>query len=203
MFRRITTLSLIALFSLTAIWITSLFWVRPKDVATYRSFLEEQKQLAATGKSIPSSAYQAREQVRKDIWYLDGTRRLHYRIESDASTLTLVPMNQKIDIIENLQKIRCWMQDKIYEAPGTQTAMQQIRYFEADKGSYQYTTQQFLAQTVTLSLFRTPGVDLPLHTNLSGAFLKGIAKDVSFSVSGKTPQFQAQQFKAIFNKSDL
>jgi hypothetical protein len=204
MFRRVTLLSFLIVSSVFILWTMSLGWVRPKDLSTYRLYLKQQQEIASSGKALPTSAYQTRENVRKDIWYLEnGPTRLHYRIESESSLLTLVPTDHKIDIIENLQKIRCWMQDKVYANTTDQATMQQVRFFEADTGSYQYTTQQFLAQSVALSLFRIPGSELPLLCDPKTAFLKGIAKDVSFSVSGKTPQFQAQQFKASLNKADL
>jgi hypothetical protein len=99
-------------------------------------------------------------------------------------------------VIENLEKIQCWMQDKLFVTPDA-SKMQQTRFFIADHGTYQYSTQKFLAQTVELSLFRLPGHTLPQTFDPKAAFLKGIAKDVSFSVSGKVPHFQAEQFKAV------
>jgi hypothetical protein len=86
------------------------------------------------------------------------------------------------------------MQDKLY-AEGD-VVMQQMRFFEADQGVYQYSTGQFAANSVILSLFRVPGVQLPTTIDPSKAFLQGIAQDVSFSIAGKTTQFQAQKFKA-------
>jgi hypothetical protein len=105
-----------------------------------------------------------------------------------------LPIDDKLDIIENLQQIQCWMQDKLY-AQG-KVAMQQMRFFEADQGIYQYSTQRFAANTVALSLFRVPGIQLPATIDPRTAFLRGIAQDVSFSIAGKTTQFQAKEFKA-------
>ena len=80
--------------------------------------------------------------------------------------------------------------------------MQQMRFFEAEEGLYRYNLQQFLAQSVTLSLFHLPGHNLPTTVNTEKAFMKGLAQDVSFSVSGKTPQFQAKQFKATIRQDE-
>jgi len=106
----------------------------------------------------------------------------------------LLPIDDKMDIIENLQHIQCWMQDKLY-AQGS-APMQQMRFFEADQGLYQYSSQKFTANSVALSLFRIPGIQLPTTIDAKTAFLRGIAQDVSFSIAGKTTQFQAQRFKA-------
>jgi hypothetical protein len=102
-------------------------------------------------------------------------------------------------MIENLEGVNCWMQDKFFLSNGA--PMQQMRYFEADYGTYHYMNQQFLAKAVTLSIFRIPGMVLPYSLSPSEAFLSGIAQNVSFSVSGKTPQLQAQQFKASLKEA--
>lgn len=80
--------------------------------------------------------------------------------------------------------------------------MQQIRFLAAEDGLYRYTTQEFLAQSVALSLYRLEGHNLPKETVTVKPFLKGIADDVSFAVSGKNPQFQAKHFKAELNRSE-
>ena len=61
-----------------------------------------------------------------------------------------------------------------------------------------YASQEFLAQSVALSLYRLGGHELPKEM-LAKPFLKGIAEDVSFAVSGKSPQFKAKHFKAELN----
>ena len=148
----------------------------------------------------PFAADQKRLGVRKDIWFTqEDQSRLHFRIDSNSSTLTLLPQDDKVDMIENLEGVRCWMQDKLYmTATGP---MQQMRYFEAKTGTYQLTSQQFLAHAVHLSLFRLPGSVLPTLLNPKTAFLRGIADDVSFSVAGKSPQFQADRFRATLKPS--
>lgn len=198
MFRKTKLISLAVLCLVVGFWIFQFCAVRASDYRTYKSFLEKHE-LASSSSSVSSSTHQKRYGVRKDIWFAgEDNARLHYRIESDSSILTLLPGKKKLDIIENLEKMRCWMQDKLLYADSN--PIQQMRYFEADHGSYQYTTAQFVAQSVALSLYRLPGHELPLSYDNKSAFLRGIAEDVSFSVSGKTPQFQAQNFKAILNQ---
>ncbi len=200
MFRRTTVICLSGFGLLVAFWIFQFCVVRSTDYEKYTSFVQ-QRELASSSNSVSSSTHQKRYGVRKDIWFAqeDGSR-LHYQIESESSILTLLP-GKKFDIIENLEKMKCWMQDKLYLSSNAQP-IQQMRYFEADHGTYQYTTQQFVAQAVALSLFRLPGHALPVKYDSKSAFLRGIAQDVSFSVSGKTPQFQAQNFKAILKQSN-
>lgn len=151
-----------------------------------------------------SSTNQLRKGVRKDIWFAqDDESRLQYHIESVASVLTLLPVKNKFEVIETLQNIKCWTQDKLYYNGENLQPMQQARYLEANEGIYHYGSQQFNAQGVTLSIFHLPGHNLSTQfLDSKKAFLSGLAKSISFTISGKTPQFQAEQFKASLLKED-
>lgn len=203
MFVRLTFICSLAVALLAAIWMIQLCMVRDKDIALYKGLMEK-KEIAATKTPAFSSTNQYRKKVRKDIWFAqDDASRLHYRIESLGSVLTLIPINNKFNIVESLDGIKCWMQDKLYYGNKDEIPMQQTRYIEANEGIYQHATQEFVAQGVALSLFRLPGHTLPTQLlDAKKAFLKGIASNVSFSVSGKTPQFQAKQFTASINKEN-
>lgn len=167
--------------------------ITESDISLYKAKLAQYQQMIAQSSS--DSASQTREGVRKDIWFSqDNDLRLQYRIESDSSILTLVPEKGKLDIVENLSNIRCWMQEKLTQTPAGAT--QQLRYLQAAEGIYRLSKQNFFASSVTLSLFRLPGHELTTPTNTSQAFLKGQAEDISFSVSGKTPHFEARHFNA-------
>ena len=172
--------------------------VQEKDIHLAR----EQHQHKKMAKSTPlfSTTEQHRKGVIKEIWFSqEEGDRLHHRICSDTSLLTIVPDGNKLDLIEKLNNITCWMQDKLYTETGKATPFQQARFLKAQEGFYKYSTQEFMAQSVDLSLYRLEGIELPLQSVKIKPFLKGIAKDVSFSVSGKTSQFKAQQFKAELN----
>ncbi len=199
MFRRATQISLFSLAVVTLLWGVFLTRVRETDLVLCQNKLDMHKQSGS--KSLFETTHQYRKGVMKDIYFVqEDLSRLHYRIESESSVLTLEPRGSKLDMIEKLEKIKCWMQDKLYTSP-TGAPMQQMRYFEANEGLYLYATQQFEAQTVALSLFRLPGHALPMHFGSTSPFLKGLAKDVSFGLSGKTPQFKAQQFQAQLQNS--
>ena len=179
--------------------VAKICFVTSDDLRHYKALVEEYKQIAA--QSLTQSTTQTRSGVRKDIFFTqDDASRLQYRIESESSVLTLAPINNKMDIVENLHNIRCWMQEKLFDM---QTApSQQIRYLKANEGTYRFSQQQFLANSVALSLFRLPGHTLSTPTSTEKAFLKGLADEVSFSVSGKTPQFVAHHFTASLRQED-
>jgi hypothetical protein len=199
MFRRLTLLSTFVFCIFAAIWVFRVCIVRPDDILRYKAFVKEQE-VATTSKKNAVAADQKRLGVRKDIWFTQEDKsRLHYRIESQSSTLTLIPVENKLEIIENLDKIKCGMQEKLFVTGTTPT--QQLRFLEADQGIYRYSTQQFIAESVTLSLYRLPGHQLPSTFDNKTPFLKGISQNVSFAISGKSPQFQAQHFQAFLRNS--
>lgn len=191
MFKKTATYTTLFLMIATIGWLVKLMYITDADLDRYEALKNAGKAIAA--KEQEKKSYQYRSGVRKDLWLAqEDHTRLHHRIASQSSRLTLVPIDDKVDIIEHLQNLQCWMQDKIF----LPTATQQLRYFEAEQGIYQYSIQRFAASSVILSLFRLQGTDLPFSLNPKTAFLQGIAQDVSFSIAGKATQFQAKQFKA-------
>ena len=199
MFKKPMVLSALGVAALIAFGTLKMSFVTQGDVDKYKGLVAQYRQLA--NQPLSDSATQMREGVRKEIWFSQEDKsRLHYRIESDSSVLTLAPSKGKFDLIENLSNIRCWMQEKLYEADSID--MQQVRYLKANEGIYRYSQQQFLASSVALSLFRLPGHELATPISTRDAFLKGNAQDISFSVSGKTPQFEAHQFTASLRQEE-
>lgn len=199
MFRKYKVLSATLVCLIGLLGIGRLCLVTGGDIARYKGMIDEYRKMAA--QSLSDNATQTREGVRKEIWFTqEDASRLQYRIESDSSVLTLAPRDGKFDIIENLSNIRCWMQEKLYEV--SNASMQQIRFLQAKEGTYYFRQQQFLANAVALSLFRLPGHQLQTPESTREAFLKGNAADISFSVSGKTPQFEAHQFTASLRQED-
>ena len=181
-------------------WIYQTTIVRSSDLALYQKWVEKRDIAAST--SNPTETNQKRKRVRKDIWFSqDDHSRLHYQITSESSHLTLTPIKNSFEIVEFLQGVKCWMQDKLFISDAKNEPLQQARLIEAENGLYRYSTQEFTANGVVLSLFRLPGHALPtIPINKNAAFLRGIAKDVSFLFSGKTPQFQARNFESMVEK---
>jgi hypothetical protein len=197
MFKRMTLVCFLSLGIMTLVWGMSLFRVRPSDLEKVKKRIDEQN--STSSKNLFSTTQQQRKGVVKEIWFTqEDNSRLHYRIASESSLLTIQPVMNRFELIEKLEKIKCWMQDKLYEPNAGAGPVQQIRFLAAQEGLYRYTTQEFLAQSVDLSLYRIGGHELPKELTTK-PFLKGIAEGVSFAVSGKNPQFKAKQFKAELN----
>jgi hypothetical protein len=195
MFRKTIFSYTFILVGFIAAWLFLALHVTANDHKRFKELQMKGQAIAAASHNQP--AKQNRAGVRKDLWItqVDG-KRLHDRIESTSSTLTLTPIDDHLDIIEHLNQIQCSMQDKLVEENGK--VFQHIRYFDANSGVYQYSTYRFTAEAVALALFRLPGSDLPTSFSKSSPYLKGVAQDVSFAVAGKASQFQAKNFKASF-----
>ncbi len=190
--RRIATLCLGILFAGTLL---AIGWPKQSDLQGYITAAEQSRELT---RSLP--VCQDRRLVCKDIWFSNaGGERLHYRIQSVTSSLNMQPRSRKIEIIERLHDMRCWMQDKIVSSEAHTT--QQSRYFTANEGVYHFLSHSLLADQATLSLYHLPGTDLPSLGCLprEDPFLIGQAEQIKMHVSGKTPLFQASNFKALLH----
>ncbi len=175
-------------------------WPKGSDRNAYRLFSGRSKKLA----SNQSPICQNRLKVCKDIWFAEaGNQRLHYRIESASSSLTLEPKGHKFDVIERLEQMRCWMQDKVFTSNRNDIS-QQTRYFTAREGVYHFLSQQLIAEKATLSLYRMPGDSLPEIGRMPHyePFMSGEAKKIAFVVAGSTPTFQAFDFKASLSSGE-
>lgn len=195
MFRKVTRACLLLLGIATLLWGFFLTRVRPSELAEIAQKVKAHKEASAS--TLFSTTQQQRKDVVKEIWFTqEDHSRLHYRIFSASSLLTIKPEGKGFDLIEKLENMQCWMQDKLYPPTTVAGPTQQIRFLAAEEGLYHYTSQEFLAQSVALSLYRMNGHDLPEKMGTTRPFLKGIAEGISFAISGKNPQFQAKQFKA-------
>ena len=85
------------------------------------------------------------------------------------------------------------------DAPGLKP-MQIVRYMEADRASYFYSTDKFVANQVNLSRHILPGHQMVLTIDKkSKPMMNGIAETVEFSMSGQL-NFKATNMKASFRR---
>jgi len=136
---------------------------------------------------------QMRSGVQKDLWIANDGFRLHHRMISPRSILTAYPKGENFEIIEEMQGMKCYLQEHIEKG---ENPTQQIRFIESASGTYRYSDQHFEAHQVFLALFRMPGDTLETTLDFNDAFLKGVAQEVSLSFSEKSPDFHAEKFKA-------
>lgn len=166
--------------------------IAPGCAPLYHKLLKESIALRSHHALERHPAHQKREGVQKDIWVVNGAERLHSRIKSRHSDLTLSQKKDKVEAIEQLKEIDCWVQEEIDPAH----SLQQIRTLYAEEGVYYFPSHRFLAQSVHLAFFRLPGADLPLSLFPEKPFLTGVASEVSFAATSKSPLFTAYHLQA-------
>ncbi len=143
---------------------------------THQEKIQEQE--VATSKSAFATTQQQRKGVVKEIWFTqEDNSRLHYRIFSESSLLTIKPEGNSFDLIEKLEKIKCWMQDKLYEPSGwswTDAADPISR--RGRRTIPLYASQEFLAQSSPFPCFDLSGHELPKEMMTSSHSSKGLQK---------------------------
>ncbi len=118
----------------------------------------------------------------KEIWITESpNRRLYHRIESKNSLLSLMPNKNKIDLVEQLRGVSCWLQKDIYMED--QLPMQELEKISAENGFYHYRSATFSAPSLLFSLFRIP---VSATVDNSGApLLTGEMDNFSFKIGEK------------------
>jgi len=129
MFKNAMILSLVLLVPILGFWAYKMTVLHSGDNERYAKMVEK-LEIASTHSNQPTN--QERKQVRKDIWFSqDDSSRLHYQIASESSQLTLTPIKNRFEIVETLDGIKCWMQDKLMKEGAEEDPMHQPRLIEA------------------------------------------------------------------------
>lgn len=177
--------------------------LRPKDRFAYDRYVSLNSAQRARHALEIHPATQHREQVQKDFWIPQGHQRQHLRILSQQSELVLHERKGKLEAVEKLRGLECWLQE--IGASGSilkKNALNEsqfLRHLTAEEGCYFYPSHHFLAQSVQLQFFRLSGFILPESVDLDLAFLSGTAAEASFSACGKGPTFTAQHLHASYD----
>lgn len=183
-------LSSLFLFFLTVAYLAYYsLYVMPKDLKKYEELMKKNKNLGEQ-----KTTMQFRENVQKDVWQEGDETRLHHRIFAKNSALLLTTKNGKLHMKDYMENITCLVQENFFTL--LESPMQELRHFEAESGIYDFDKHEFVAEKVLLSFINAKGFDLPKKELLNKPFLKGVAKEVSFSFSKKGPAFHAEKFKA-------
>ncbi len=196
--------SLLALVSMLALF-SFLFFPTLSDREHYAKILEKRQRLISSGNSPLESIHQMRDGVQKDLWITSDKiaddlvqkdqERLHFRIHSENSDLIFHRFKKRIEVVENLHNIQCWIQEKILRDENRQL----VRFFSSQEGTYRYPSHLFSAPHLFLSFFQLPGTDLPEDLSQETPFLQGVADKVCFRFTEKLPGFEATRLRAIYH----
>jgi len=167
--------------------------IRDKDYALYDELLKSSN--PETQEANLSYSQQKREGVSKQIWYQDDSP-LYFQIVSDESELFFFRQNNTVEVVEELGKVTCVMQEELY-FEGTKP-MQKVRYLEAERASYNYNNQLFVAEEVELWKYQLEGHEPPTHFH-SPAVMHAKAQSIEFTLKGEKLNFVAHRMKATVN----
>lgn len=166
---------------------------RSSDAAFYRKLVQESRELKSKKALEDHPIEQEREGVRKDIYIVNGKEeRLHMKIESRRSFLTIHQKKGKTDAIEELEEIFSALQEGI--DPESRT--QQVRTFYALSGTYHFPSNRFVANAAHLAFYQIAGFFLPIAFDSEKPFLTGSAEEVAFEATAKIPTFTAYRIRA-------
>ncbi|MCB1181161.1 MAG: hypothetical protein KDK55_03955 [Chlamydiia bacterium] len=167
--------------------------VREKDRMAYRTLVESSQPQLQEGSLASQCSHQMREGVTKEFW-INQNGRLKGRLTSQRSSLFLFPEKGKIDVIEEMKNVSCLMQETLID-----DHKQELRYFEAEKATYNYTTQLLVANEVKFWKYQIDGQDLPDTPPTSPPLMNGIADTMIITITGSSVQMNADHFKATFD----
>ena len=110
--------------------------IRPSNIALYQELTQKRAKQRSLRALEQYPTCQVRENVQKDVWE-DQVR--HIRLISDHSTLFLKQKKDKVEAVEKLENITCFIE----EGGATKT-------LKAYSGSYTYPGHRFLANAVQI-----------------------------------------------------
>jgi hypothetical protein len=169
----------------------TLFPIRSSDYALYDALMAPCS--SENTKTPLVYSQQRREEVCKQIWLQDSSP-LYCRIDSEKSELFFFRKNHKIEVVEQLGKVTCVMQEELY-FEGEQP-MQRVCYLEAEQACYNYNSHLFVAESVELWKIQLEGHMLPTEIEKKTPLLYATAGSLAFSLERGKFDFTAEQFKA-------
>ncbi len=187
MFKKTTFFALFTVLTLWTLLLFTLFKIKPSDYSNFEKLQRKE--------TIFQPICQLRQGVQKDIWFSENGEKRHFSIFSQRSELTLHLLSKEPEVMERLFHIECLLQDKLFlDANGN--PWQELRYFTAEEGVYLFPSYRFLCPKMEVSFYQAPSHLLPATLTNNKSFLTGVASDVSFDLSEKTPSFFAHHLTA-------
>ncbi|HRW58016.1 MAG TPA: hypothetical protein P5048_00165 [Chlamydiales bacterium] len=173
--------------------IVQLFWgVNTQTIHDYNTLVYNKEKSEKSPKQQTINQY--RQNVQKDIYAANEHSRLHHTLKSKNSFLSIAQKNEKIDLQENLSDFFCIIQES--------SDIHQVKFITAEKGTYSFPSQKFYCENIFLEFYKVPEKELLPQFQSFSPFLKGSAKDLSFKLSKKVPEFEASNFKAFLNTEE-
>lgn len=224
MFKKTYLTSFLILTCLFLAICVKVFHVDESDIKTYLA-LEKSASKKKEGPTLTNYTQHIREGVVKELW-VNQKEPKAFRILSDESELFFFHDDKALEVIEQLKTVTCMMQDELFYLlpdgkevivkgerlclkanpktivdPKKQDLipMQRIRYIEAAKACYNYTTKLFVAENVNIWRYQIKGHILPSKVPDGKPLMSGKAESVELLLDEDNIDFRANHLKATFD----
>ncbi|MEX0962083.1 MAG: hypothetical protein WDZ28_04410 [Simkaniaceae bacterium] len=180
-----------ALFCFTAFFFLSLaslflfFPITQKDRNLFHK-------LSEIPKSENRALTQSRKNVRKDLFFSSLQTRKHVRISSEISNLYF----DENRWVEQLNQIQCLIADK------DENRGFFVKEITSMEGNYDFHKNLFTAFDVSLNYYESPVNPFFQIPTACQTFLKGVATELTLSISESGPEVKADHFQALINSKN-
>ncbi len=134
---------------------------------------------------------QARKQVSKDIFIVDGNQRKQIHLEGDLAELLMEKDGETTTLVENIHPFTCVYQEEI----DPQNEEQSIIWLEADHAKFNYRTKLLEANDLHIYNYKIPGFRLPDQRPNTLPIIVGVAEHANLIMDGKEPHLNVTGFK--------
>lgn len=181
----------------------SLWIVTPANEIEYKDLMENTNTKVESSAKTSYVAKQLRINMQKQIFYQEGSQRLEMQIFASKAELVFDHQDDTTSIVEEMQDVRCFIQEALFVVQPKDHTMQRILYLEAVNARYDYKSERIIAEKVKLSRYVLPGSTLIVSIEGLVPTMAGEAESAEFDLAGGTLHFKASHFKAIlYQKED-
>ncbi len=113
-FKSFAAIGLVFFISLASVWEFYHTTTSKENEQAYRRLVESAHPINSNIKSSPYTAHQQREGGQKNIFFMQEANRLQIQLTSQDSLLVLDNRENGLEIVEKMQKVKCWMQEELY-----------------------------------------------------------------------------------------
>ena len=187
-----------------------------EDVVSYRETMAKAAGKGSVERTVSSQHF--RQNLQKDVFLTRGGGVYQFRLKSGDAELALERIKGKVDIVETMDDVRCWLQEEfLYRFPNGSmissqdqfwsalapvavvakaVPMQRNVYLEAKRATYDYDSERFVADDAKIWRYIVPGHHLEETVNKKSALISGTAEHVVISFGSQGLLFKADGFKA-------
>lgn len=113
-FSKYVFIALVIFIAVIAIFVFKLIIPGEQDALTYQKLVESQDPNHLEKTAHPYKAKQERELLQKDILFSQKNERLQIRLLSERGELVLDHHDDKTELIEHMNDVKCYMQEEIF-----------------------------------------------------------------------------------------